>query len=203
MSGGGVGLGAGVAGVVVQVAGQHEPDPVALGVAEHAVDEPQHGVERAVGFGGVGLRARAFGLEPARGRRAEDDFRVAEVETGGAEVGELLGVDRGVELAVDGPQPPARGQLHREVATRLERAPTADVVALVAAGIAMSSSPDRASRCTHDSQKLRRKDASPSYQSWLPGSAITGGRSTTLSRIAAVRSTSLSRCSYCSAEATG
>ena len=67
----------------------------------------------------------------------------------------------------------------------------------------MSSSPDRASRCTQDSQKLRRKEASPSYQSWLPGRAITGGRSTTLSRIAAVRSTSLSRCSYCSAEATG
>ena len=128
------GLGAGVAGVVVQVAGEDEPDPVALGVAQYAVDEPQEGVERAVCLGGVGLRPRALGLQPAGRRRAEDDLRVAEVQAGAAEVGELLGVDRRVELAVHRPQPPPRRQLHREVAAGLERAPAADVVALVARG---------------------------------------------------------------------
>ena len=75
-------VGAGVAGVVVLVAGQHEPHPVPLGGTEHAVDEPQQRVERAVGLRGVQLAARR--LQPARARRAQDDLRVAEQGAGGA-----------------------------------------------------------------------------------------------------------------------
>ena len=100
-------------------------------------------------------------VDPARVGQAED-HPVALLHRplgDAAEIGDLAGVDVGLELPVHAEEPPPGGQLEGEVAARLARAPAPEA----AAGTG--------------EQKSREKATRLSYQSWLPGMAKTWGLS--------------------------